>query len=154
MSSDQPTPERQIPERREITVRRAPKYVPFLVLGGLVGFAAAAVIAYALPGDASYDRGAVYGFFMVPCAAAGVILGAIAALVLDRASVRRARRGVVEAVPEEELSTGGTQPGTHPETQAGAAPATDPATDPATEAGTEPGTAPERATDDGGPGQR
>ncbi|MFC7847408.1 hypothetical protein ACFUTU_02915 [Arthrobacter sp. NPDC057388] len=101
MSSDQPAPERhEVPERREITVRRAPKYVPFLILGGLVGFAAAAVIAFALPGDASYDRGAVYGFFMVPCAAAGVILGAVAALVLDRASVRRARRGVVEAVPE------------------------------------------------------
>jgi hypothetical protein len=135
MSSDQPTPERreipepgETPERREITVRRAPKYVPFLVLGGLVGFAAAAVIAYALPGDAGYDRGAVYGFFMVPCAAAGVILGAIAALVLDRASVRRARRGVVEAVPEAE----------HP----------------AAEPGTEPGTAPERTTDDGEPGQR
>ena len=129
MSSDQPTPERrEIPQRREITVRRAPKYVPFLVLGGLVGFAAAAVIAYALPGDAGYDRGAVYGFFMVPCAAAGVILGAIAALVLDRASVRRARRGVVEAVPEAE----------HP----------------AAEPGTEPGTAPERTTDDGEPGQR
>jgi hypothetical protein len=70
----------------------------------------------------------VYGFFMVPCAAAGVILGAIAALVLDRASVRRARRGVVEAVPEAE----------HP----------------AAEPGTEPGTAPERTTDDGEPGQR
>ncbi|MDQ0867095.1 hypothetical protein [Arthrobacter globiformis] len=135
MSSDQPTPERreiparrEIPERREITVRRAPKYVPFLILGGLVGFAAAAVIAYALPGDASYDRGAVYGFFMVPCTAAGVILGAIAALVLDRASVRRARRGVVEAAPEGELS--------------------------AEEPGTEPGAAPERTTDDGEPGQR
>ncbi|MFE4837075.1 hypothetical protein ACFRAU_20670 [Arthrobacter sp. NPDC056691] len=135
MSSDQPTPEqREIPERREITVRRAPKYVPFLILGGLVGFAAAAVIAYALPGDASYDRGAVYGFFMVPCAAAGVILGAIAALVLDRASVRRARRGVVEAVPEAEHPAPGTE---HP------AP------------GTESGTAPERTTDDGGgPGPR
>jgi hypothetical protein len=120
MSSDQPTPEQRefpehgIPERREITVRRAPKYVPFLILGGLVGFAAAAVIAYALPGDASYDRGAVYGFFMVPCAAAGVILGAIAALVLDRASVRRARRGVVEAVPETEHPAAGGETITEP----------------------------------------
>ncbi|WP_353710325.1 hypothetical protein [Arthrobacter sp. K5] len=149
MSSDQPTPERgqtpergEIPEQRQITVRRAPKYVPFLILGGLVGFAAAAVIAYALPGDASYDRGAVYGFFMVPCAAAGVILGAIAALVLDRASVRRARRGVVEAVPEAELSPERTHPGTAP------------AAHPSTEPSTEPGTAPERTTDDGETGQR
>ncbi|MDP9696390.1 UNVERIFIED_ORG: hypothetical protein J2X79_003970 [Arthrobacter globiformis] len=143
MSSDQPTPERhEIPERREITVRRAPKYVPFLILGGLVGFAAAAVIAYALPGDASYDRGAVYGFFMVPCAAAGVILGAIAALVLDRTSLRRARRGVVEAVPEAEISAEGT------------APATRPAPEPGTATAAEPGPTPDQTTDDGGPGPR
>ena len=52
-------------ERREVTVRRAPKYVPFLILGALVGAAAAAVVAYALPGDESFDRGAVFGFFLV-----------------------------------------------------------------------------------------
>ncbi|MDQ0620636.1 hypothetical protein [Arthrobacter globiformis] len=148
MSSDQPTPERrEVPERREISVRRAPKYVPFLILGGLVGFAAAAVIAYALPGDASYDRGAVYGFFMVPCAAAGVILGAISALVLDRTSVRRARRGVVEAVPEAELSAEGTHQATAPATHPAAEPGTAPG-------GAEPGPAPERTTDDGEPGPR
>ena len=101
MASDDPTPERhEIPERREITVRRAPKYVPFLILGGLVGIAVAAVIAYALPGNATYDPGTVFGFFMVLCGAGGVILGAIAALILDRLRVRRARQGVVEAVPE------------------------------------------------------
>ena len=89
-----------VPERREVTVRRAPKYVPFLILGGLVGVVAAAIIAYALPGDASYDSGSVFGFFMVLCAAGGVILGAVAALVLDRISVRRAGRAVVESVPD------------------------------------------------------
>ncbi len=88
------------PERREVTVRRAPKYVPFLILGGLVGVVAAAIIAYALPGDASYDAGSVFGFFMVLCAAGGVILGAVAALVLDRVSVRRAKRAVVESAPD------------------------------------------------------
>lgn len=106
-SDDHPTP-----ERREITVRRAPKYVPFLILGGMVGVAAAAVIAYALPGDASYDRGAVFGFFMVLCAAGGVILGAIAALVLDRLSVRRARHAVVEAAPEAEPAIPDAEPDT------------------------------------------
>jgi hypothetical protein len=101
MASDDPTPERhEPPERRGITVRRAPKYVPFLILGGLLGIAVAAFIAYALPGDASYDPGSVFGFFMVLCAAGGVILGAIVALILDRLSVRRAQQAVVEAVPE------------------------------------------------------
>lgn len=105
MASDDPTPERRdTPERRGITVRRAPKYVPFLILGGLVGIAVAAIIAYALPASASYDPGTVFGFFMVLCGAGGVILGAIAALALDRLSVKRAEHAVVEAVPETEES--------------------------------------------------
>lgn len=106
-SDDHPTP-----ERREITVRRAPKYVPFLILGGIVGIAAAAVIAYALPGDAGYDRGAVFGFFMVLCGAGGVILGAIAALVLDRLSVKRAQHAVVEAAAETEQALPDAEPDT------------------------------------------
>ena len=94
-----------VPERREVTVRRAPKYVPFLILGGLVGVIVAAVLAYTLPGDASYDSGSVFGFFMVLCAAGGVILGAVAALVLDRLSVRRAEHAVVESVPDSSPET-------------------------------------------------
>ncbi|WP_426997140.1 hypothetical protein [Pseudarthrobacter sp. N5] len=92
------TPEAS-PERRGITVRSAPRFVPFLILGGLVGIAVAGVVAYALPGDASYDRNSVFGFFLVMFGAGGVILGAITALVLDRLSVRRARHAVVESVP-------------------------------------------------------
>ena len=88
-------------ERREITVRRAPRYVPFLILGGLVGVAVAAVIAFAVPGSMSYDAGTVFGFFLVLCGAGGVILGAIVALLLDRRSVKRSRRAVVEALPDE-----------------------------------------------------
>ncbi len=93
-------PAASVPERREVAVRRAPKYVPFLILGGLVGVAVAAVIAYALPGDVGYDPGSVFGFFMVLCAAGGVILGAVTALILDRMSVRHAQRAVVESAPD------------------------------------------------------
>ena len=76
------------PERREVTVRRAPKYVPFLILGGLVGVAVAAVVAYALPGDVELTTAARSSASSWSCAAGGVILGAVAALVLDRLSVR------------------------------------------------------------------
>ncbi|GAC1374565.1 MAG: hypothetical protein NVSMB43_13250 [Pseudarthrobacter sp.] len=93
-------------ERREVTVRRAPKYVPFLMLGAVVGVAVAAVVAYALPGDESFDRGAVFGFFLIMFGAAGAILGAVAALVLDRRSVKRQERAVVEAVSDSEPDDG------------------------------------------------
>ncbi|MGO4858553.1 hypothetical protein [Arthrobacter sp. 2MCAF14] len=87
------------PERRGITVRRAPKFVPFMGLGGVLGIVVAAFVAYGIPGDESFDTGAVFGFFLVSFAAGGVLLGAIAALVLDKVSVRRSRRAVVESVP-------------------------------------------------------
>jgi hypothetical protein len=92
-------------ERREVTVRRAPKYVPFLILGAVVGIVAAAVVAYAVPGDASFDPGSVFGFFLIMFAAIGAILGAGLALVLDRRSVKRQQRAVVEAVPDSEPDT-------------------------------------------------
>lgn len=101
--------EQHVPERREITVRRAPKYVPFLVLGGLVGFGVAAFLAYGLPGDEAYDAGAVFGFFLILCGAGGVILGGTLALILDRLSVRRARHAVVESVPDSVPDTGDDQ---------------------------------------------
>jgi hypothetical protein len=106
-SSPESTPEQApAPERRQITVRRAPKYVPFLILGGLLGVAAAAVISYGLPAHESYDPNTVFGFFMVLCSAGGVLLGAVAALLLDRLSVRRAEHAVVESVPDTETGTG------------------------------------------------
>jgi hypothetical protein len=100
MASEQPPA-----ERREVTVRRAPKYVPFLILGALVGIAAAAFVAYGLPGNASFDAGAVFGFFLVLFAGGGAILGAVLALVLDRRSVKRQQRAVVESVPDSEPDT-------------------------------------------------
>jgi MFS family permease len=93
-------------ERREVTVRRAPKYVPFLILGAVVGVVVAAVVAFAPAGDESFDRGAVFGFFLVTFGAGGAILGAVAALVLDRWGVRHQERAVVEAVPDSEPDDG------------------------------------------------
>jgi hypothetical protein len=93
------------PERRGVTVRRAPRYVPFLILGALVGIAVAAFIAFGLPGDERYDPGSVFGFFMVLCGVGGAALGAIAALVLDRRSVRHAQHAVVEAAADPDTNS-------------------------------------------------
>jgi hypothetical protein len=70
-----------------------------------VGIVAAAVVAYGLPGSATFDDGAVFGFFMVMFAGGGAVLGAVLALVLDRRSIRRQQRAVVESVPDSEPDT-------------------------------------------------
>ena len=88
--------EQHSPERREITIRRAPRFVPFLALGVIAGFIAALVVAYAGPADPTYTREATLGFFTVMFAIPGVWLGALAALLLDWISVRKSRRAVVE----------------------------------------------------------
>ncbi|MEE2522347.1 hypothetical protein V1639_03055 [Pseudarthrobacter sp. J75] len=87
-------------ERREVTVRRAPRYVPFMILGGVLGFVAAGIIAFALPTSPGYDANAVFGFFLIVCCMGGVLLGSAAALVLDRLSIRRSRTAVVEEVQD------------------------------------------------------
>ncbi|MFJ7751342.1 hypothetical protein ACIQXM_15470 [Arthrobacter sp. NPDC097144] len=88
--------EQHSPERREITVRRAPRFVPFLLLGVVLGFIAALVVAYGGPEDPTYTRSATLGFFTIMFAIPGVGLGALAALLLDWISVRKMRRAVVE----------------------------------------------------------
>ncbi|OFI37071.1 hypothetical protein BIU82_08110 [Arthrobacter sp. SW1] len=87
---------------RRITVRRAPRFVPFMVLGGVVGIIVAAFVAFGLPSHPEFDAGAVFGFFTVAFAAGGVILGCIAALILDRLSFKQREHAIVEAVPEDE----------------------------------------------------
>lgn len=100
-----PVPAPTAPERRQITVRRAPKYVPFLILGALVGVGVAAFLAYGLPGNENWDPNSIFGFFLTLCAAGGAALGAIVALILDRLSIRRAQHAVVESVPGDEDPT-------------------------------------------------
>ncbi|MBO1268909.1 hypothetical protein J1902_13180 [Arthrobacter sp. PO-11] len=94
-----------------MTVRRAPKFVPFMVLGAVVGIIIAAFVAYGLPVNPSFDAGTVFGFFLVAFAAGGVILGALVALILDRLSIRRAQHAVVEAVPDSVPDTDGEDDG-------------------------------------------
>lgn len=124
-----------VPERREIIVRRAPKFVPFLVAGGILGVLVAAVVAWGAPGNAEYDRSTIFGFFAVLLAVPGVVFGGIVALILDRVSIKRMERAVVERAPEtapetgpapdaERAGTAGPEqpaPGTEPDSSAGPA---------------------------------
>lgn len=97
-----PTPAVQ----RTIKVRRAPKFVPFMIAGALVGVVVAGIFTMLSPGVEQFEPSSIFGFFTVLLMVPGAGLGAIVALVIDRRSVRRAQTAVVESVPDNQGEPG------------------------------------------------
>ncbi len=95
-------PETTAGEPRKLTVRRAPKYVPFLIAGALAGVVTAAIFTFSLPADGEFAASSVFGLFAVLMVLPGAGLGAIVALVLDRQGRRRASTLVVESLPDDD----------------------------------------------------
>ena len=77
-----------------------------MVVGGLIGFLATIVATSLFPADPVVGYAALLGYFSLFGVTAGVLLGAIVGIVLDRRSQRMARtveaeREVVEPLPVE-----------------------------------------------------
>lgn len=87
---------------RKLHVRRAPKYVPFLIAGALAGVATAAIFTFMFPPSAEFETSSIFGLFAVLMILPGTGLGAIVALVLDRQGRRRAKTLVMESLPDDE----------------------------------------------------
>ncbi|WP_344372207.1 hypothetical protein [Agromyces tropicus] len=79
-----------------VTVRRAPRYGSFLLLGVVVGVLVALVLTFVFPENPQYDRAQVFGFLLLWCGAGGLALGGVAALVIDRVLARRRGTAVAE----------------------------------------------------------
>jgi hypothetical protein len=79
-----------------VSLRRAPRYGRFLTLGAALGAVVALVLTMTFPENADYDKGQVFGFLLLACGAVGVALGALIALLFDRAFARRAGSAVAE----------------------------------------------------------
>ncbi|UNK46543.1 hypothetical protein [Arthrobacter sulfonylureivorans] len=94
------------PEHRDVTVRRAPKFVPFVLIWALVGVIAAAVSAYTGPENPDFTRGTIFAFLAVLFALAGVLIGSLLFLVIDRVSVKRAKPATAVAEPGQDVSAG------------------------------------------------
>lgn len=95
-------PETTPGEPRKLKVRRAPKYVPFLIAGALAGVATAAIFTYMLPPTEGFETSSVFGLFTVLLILPGAGLGAIVALVLDHRGRRRTKTLIAEALPDDE----------------------------------------------------
>ncbi|WP_426625547.1 hypothetical protein ACPPVW_05665 [Leifsonia sp. McL0607] len=74
-----------------VRVQRSPRYFRFMITGAVVFAVIALILTYSFPENPTYDRGAVFGFLLAICATIGVALGALVALLIDRAATRRAR---------------------------------------------------------------
>lgn len=95
----------RIDDRREtVRVRRAPKFSVFLLVGAALGIVVALILTYTFGGSLDespntglvYSQGQVFGFLALICVTAGVALGGIVALILDRSSSRRTREIAVD----------------------------------------------------------
>lgn len=75
----------------DVRIRRAPKYATFLILGGGLGAVVTFILTALYPVDPNVGFGALFGYFALYGVTAGVLLGAVIAIILDRRSDRRAK---------------------------------------------------------------
>ncbi|MHA7304432.1 hypothetical protein ACX80E_04175 [Arthrobacter sp. TMN-49] len=100
-------PETSSGEPRKLTVRRAPKYVPFLIAGALAGIVTAAIFTSMTPPSTEFETSSIFGFFAVLLVLPGAGLGAMVALVLDRRSTRRAKTLLAQSLPDDDSNADG-----------------------------------------------
>jgi len=94
-------------EQSEVTIRRAPRIGVFLFLGGALGLIATLIATSLFEPDPSVGFMGTFGYLCIYGVPFGLLLGAIAALIADAVSRRRAKvvlaeRGVV-GNPDEEF---------------------------------------------------
>ena len=80
----------------EVSIRRAPKIGVFLILGAMVGLLGTLILTSLFKPDPAVGFFASFAYFCLYGIPAGVVLGALVALVLDLISTRRARMVTVE----------------------------------------------------------
>lgn len=88
-----------------VTIRRAPKFSAFIVVGALVGFLVTLIATSLFPADPEVGFTASLGYFSLYGVSIGALLGAVIALAFDRRATRRATdvlAGKLEVHVEEE----------------------------------------------------
>lgn len=77
-----------------VSIRRSPKYLPFLITGGVLGVTVAVILNFMIPADSRTNE-PVVTYLIAYLGGLGAALGIILATVLDR--IGRARAKTLEA---------------------------------------------------------
>ena len=77
-------------ERATVTIRRAPKFSAFIVVGALLGFLATLLLTSFFPADPDVGFFASLGYFLLYGVPLGAVIGAVIALIFDRSADRHA----------------------------------------------------------------
>ena len=83
-----------------VSIRRAPKYSAFMIVGGGLGAIVTFIVTRLFPVDPMVGFWSLFAYFALFGIAAGVLLGGLLALFFDRRSRRRAGTVVVERTEE------------------------------------------------------
>lgn len=81
--------------KENVTIRKAPKYLPFLLAFATLGFITA-VIVYLNIDESSKGNASILGLLLTYFSGAGAALGLVFALILDGISRLRAKTAVAE----------------------------------------------------------
>ena len=88
--------ERAIVTKTRARIRRAPKYPAFMIVGGGIGAIVTFILTMLFPSDPAVGFAALFGYFALYGVTAGVVVGALLALFVDRVMLRRAKDATVE----------------------------------------------------------
>lgn len=80
----------------DVRVRRAPKFGAFMVVGGGLGAIVTLILTSLFPSDPNIGFIALFAYFCLYGIPAGVVIGALIALILDRRSSKRAKTVAAE----------------------------------------------------------
>ena len=90
-----PAEEVTVVTESDAQIRRAPKYSVFIAVGGALGAIGTLIATSLFPVDPNVGFGALFGYFALYGVTAGVLLGALLALIIDRVTLRRARPATI-----------------------------------------------------------
>lgn len=81
-------------ERTTVTIRRAPKFSVFIVVGALIGFLVTLILTALYPADPEIGFAASLGYFLLYGVPLGAVIGAVVALIFDRGAHRRSTEAI------------------------------------------------------------